>query len=97
MVILLCLVVGPLYSNLASYSNLDLYSILPFYGARALWRARPTARAPQGAIFLKICTVLCFLEVPQKDAGRNIMKIGGSGVPRALTGSRMVTKRIKAK
>ena len=33
--------------------------------------------------------------VPRKDAGRKTMKIGGSGVPRTLTGSRMVTKRIK--
>ena len=33
--------------------------------------------------------------VPRKDAGRKTMKIGGSGVPRTLTGSRMVTKMIK--
>ena len=35
--------------------------------------------------------------VPRKDAGRKTMKIGGSGVPRTLTGSRMVTKRMNTK
>ena len=54
------------------------------------------ARAP-GRDFLNICAVLCFLEVHQKDAGRKTMKIGGSGVPRTLTGSRMVTKRMNIK
>ena len=52
-------------------------------------------RASTARVFLKIYVVLCVLGAPQKDAGRKTMKIGGSGVPRTLTGSRMVTKRIK--
>ena len=53
------------------------------------------ACAPYGARFLRICVAFMFFGVPPKDAGRKTMKIGGSGVPRTLTGSRMVTKRIK--
>ena len=46
------------------------------------------------ACFYVFC--IC-VRVPRKDAGRKTMKIGGSGVPRTLTGSRMVTKRMNIK
>ena len=65
-----------------------MYSGCPFYLDKVMYPGSPFHLD-------NICAVLCFLGVPQKNAGRKTMKIGGSGVPRTLTGSPMVTKRIK--